>query len=358
MFRMMLGFLITVLLILIPAPTWAEGIVLFGPDTGEYPAISVVVRATDAKGYTMRNLEGVFTLQETVGNQTRNDIRPEVVTLQGGQSIAYTLLLETRNETSREELNAARDFVRHFVEVMPYSGPGLPFEDADKIELWVPGQQSSVLVPFADTGFQPVALVNAINQVLPYPGDSASVGSLLEQILNTPFPSPTPRVVILVGRFANIDPATDATVLASAAIRQNVTIYAVPISSDAASTDFLRRLAVATGGRLVASEPVNAEILRDEIFLRYKGQYLLRYESAFTPSAGGHILEVRADTPTGNARQDIRFTPSTRPVPEPTTRMQGILAILILVLLFGVLLMAIAAGGLGIRVRRQEKGST
>ncbi len=359
MSRISIGLLSALLILLIPTAVLAEGIVLFGPDTTDYPIVSVVVRATDAKGHTLHNLDGVFTIQETVGNQPpRSDVRPEVTPLQGGQPIAFTLLLETRNETTREDLNATRDFMRHFVQVMPYAVPGPLFEDADLIELWVPGQQSGVVVPFAAVGFQPVALENAINQVLPYAGDSASLGSLLEQIISAPSPGSQPRVVILAGRFANIDPSVDAPALASAANLHNVTVYAVPINSDTASTDFLRRLAVATGGKLVEPVPVNAEFLRDEIFQRYKGQYLLRFSSAFTPSGGSHIVEVRADAPTGNARQDIRFIPSTRPIPEPMTRMQGILAILILVVLFGLLLMGIAASGLGIRVQGREKGAS
>jgi hypothetical protein len=357
MYRILIGLLAGLLFLLVPALARAEGIVLLGPDIEEYPIVSVVVRATDGKGYTLHDLEQEFTIQENVGGQIRNDIIPEVISLPGGQPIAFSLILETRNETTREDLNAARDFMRRFVQTMPYSLPGDLFEDADLIELWVPGLQGSVVVPFTASGFQPVALENAINQILPYQGDSNSLGSLLEQIVTTPAAGSAPHVIILAGRFANIDPSTDAAVLASAAIQNNVVVYAAPIRSDEQSVDFLRRLAVATGGKIYEPDQANAEHVREESFNRYKGQYLLRYTSRFTPSAANHSMEVRVDTPAGNVRQDIQFTPMTPLViPESTSRVRGILAILILVILFGFVLMGIAADGMGLRIRQRERG--
>ena len=333
---------LTVILVMILFVTPLSGlaqsfcITLLKPDDIAFPNVRLVARVYDSRGFVISGLDrSVFSVQESAGPVTGPDIKPEVIPSNEGAPIAISLVLDTRNGTSREELNVARDFARSIVESLKMgSVASTQDQDQDQIELWVPGLSSTQTVPF-DRG-DGVTLINAINQVLPYPGTSAGLDELLRQIFGSNVPGNLPHVVIVVGKIGGITSAPDIGTLTGLAQRRSVVFYSAPVESSVGTT-FLTNLALTTGGLSVRAEAGAGQVLND-LNTKYKGQYLLTYQSPLTPTVHVRQVSVLVSSNQGSGRGQTSYQP-----PLPSDEASGIRMVVSLALLGTLALLGIIA---------------
>ena len=129
--------------------------------TDSFPQIEITIRAVDAGGLAVRDLLNSFHIEESTDYDSA-DIRPDVRREDGlGGRVAISLILDTRNNTTREELNQARDFARTVVSKVNERAL-IGHTDADLMALWLPGESEAVRVPFEQGDYQ--TLVNGIKR--------------------------------------------------------------------------------------------------------------------------------------------------------------------------------------------------
>lgn len=305
------------------------------PDVSAFPVIQMVVRPTDATGSLAPGLQAdQFRIDESTEAASINGIMPDVQTLAGGPAFAVSLVLDTRNQSSREELNAVRDYARNVVTLLGEIPSEMFAQERDLIEIWSPGLQPSPVVGF-DGAL--VENINAINTTLPYEGTSQGLDRVLSEVIaNTP-PGNLPHVVLLIGKIAEIEPDLDATVLANQANRSNVAVYVANIGDDQAARDYLKSLTLSTGGKYYESEQVGGVAFVNEMRARFKGQYLLTYRSGLTPYPPYHTIVARVDSPSvsGEARASVAIPTIPLPGAVTTARLWifGLIVVVVLALL-------------------------
>lgn len=307
--------------ILFPRVTEAQSPVgLYPPDVTGFPVIQLVVRPTDGNGKLVTGLQpDQFRIDESTDAAARTGIQPEVQTLAGGPAIGLSIVLDTRNGASREELNAVRDYARNvvtFVQAVP--GEGF-WQGKDLIEIWSPGVENT---PIVNYGSNPVDYINAINTTLPYEGTSQGLDRLLSELITRNPPGNLPHVVLVVGKVADINAELDATVVGNQAARAGVMIYAANVGTDPVARDYLKSLALTTGGRYLEGEQTGGSTFVQELQDRFKGQYLLTYRSGLTPYPPYHTLVTRITAPSisGEASASVEIPTESLPGTVTTAR--------------------------------------
>lgn len=342
--------MITVILtmLLLPAAAWAQSITLLipaAPDVSNFPEMRVAVRVQDARGYVIPGLENAFSVRESSEFASNAPAFTPAVAFndRGGTRVAISLVLDTRNNTSREELNVARDFARQIVETLKMA-PDPSSQEGDMIELWVPGPQSTVVVPFEQG--DAVTLINAINQVLPYEGDSIGFDELLRQIIANKTPDNLPHVVVVTGKVANINPTMEAGTLAGLAQQRMVVLYAAPTETSRDS-GFLSALALPSDGLVLQPSVDTAVQLVDDLKAKYKGEYILTYTSPLTPASNGHAVQVSINGPTGNITASTTYSTEWEPIENVGIRLGGVLVFPTALVILGLAVLFAAYKGVG-----------
>ncbi len=347
--------IVVLALLLFPAAALAQSITLLipgMPDVSAFPEVKMAVRVQDARGYVIPGLEEAFLVRESSEFASNVPaLKPAVVfNDRGGAPIAISLVLDTRNNTSREELNAARDFARQIVETLKLA-PDLNPQESDLIELWVPGQQSAVVVPFEQS--DAVTLINAINQVLPYTGTSAGLDELLRQLIMAKTPGNLPHIVVVTGKIANINPTLEAPTLAGLAAQRTVVVYTATTETSPDSS-FLSAVALPSDGLVMKPSMDTAVQVTDDLKAKYKGEYLLSYNSPLTPAPNGHAIQVSINGPTGTIMGSTTYLTDWEPVENIGIRVWGLLVFPAALVIVGLMVLFAAFKGVGGIIERRR----